>query len=716
MMARGRDGQSSLASLARDKGVVVTQYKNHRFRAQADPQGRQGRGRAWWVASLIVIGVLGGGVGPGGGAVAMDWLPVAEVEAGMTGYGLTVFRGSAVDTFGVTVLGVQRGVRAGGDVIIIEVAGHGLELSAVPQGMSGSPVYIAGRFAGAVAFGWGGALLPIAGVTPADEIMALPTATVAFGDETRQEADAVPADHFATERDKDAAAVSAGTPVPAATQAATFSPLPLTALVTEPCPVALQAAVLDLDRSTITSSTTTTFSGATADRLLAGWPSPAEVLAALLPAGPEPALAGGAAFSAPTWIYRPLTRAKAPIVLSSGGEGGTEAAWPPLQPGSAGAVSLILGDAQLGALGTVTWLEGDRVVMMGHPFMQRGPVALPLSAAEIITIFPSRSMSFKMGSIGPAVGTVLYDQRAGLVGKLGPVPELVPVAVSIDRGATSETYAFSVVEDPVLTPSLVFWCLYNALLVSGDDQSRQTLRYEVTTLWSGEDETTTLPIVLSGQVAGPGGAVALQSEWMAPIQILLNNRHESLRLREVRADLRVSRPLEAAVVAAAVLPGTVPAGETLAVAVTLETFRGQTRSVELSLPIPEYLTPGRYRVVVANARDLFALEAERAAGLFRDRSLPALIDLIRRPRSASTLVAAVVALRAGVVVEGRELADLPGSVGRLLRAGRDGQSSPTRAGYAARVSQETDLFLQGHAVSELTVLPSARPTEKKERP
>lgn len=671
----------------------------------------------------MVIGLVGGGVGPGGAAAAMEWLPVAEVEAGMTGYGLTVFRGSAVDTFGVTVLGVQRGVRAGGDVIIIEVAGHGLDLSAVPQGMSGSPVYIAGRFAGAVAFGWGGALRPIAGVTPADEIMALPSATVAVGGETRQESGAVPADHFAGEGDN-GAAVSAGTSAPAVTQAATVSPLPLTALVTEPCPVALQAAVLDLDRSTITpsitssitSTTTTTFSGATADRLLAGWPSPAEVLAALLPAGPEPTLAGGAAFSAPTWIYRPLTRANAPIALSNGGDGGTDTAWPPLQPGSAGAVSLILGDAQLGALGTVTWLEGDRVIMMGHPFMQRGPVALPLSAAEIITIFPSRSMSFKMGSIGPAVGTVLYDQRAGLVGKLGPVPQLVPVTVSIDRDASSETYAFSVVEDPVLTPSLVFWCLYNALLVSGDDQSRQTLRYEVTTLWSAEDETSTLPIVLSGQVAGPGGAVALQSEWMAPIQILLNNRHESLRLRGVRADLRVSRPLEAAVVAAAVLPGTVPVGETLAVAVTLETFRGQTQSVELGLPIPEYLTPGRYRVVVANARDLFALEAERAAGLFRDRSLPALIDLIRRPRSASTLVAAVVELRVGVVVEGRELPDLPGSVGRLLRTGRDGQSSPTRAGYAARVSQETDLFLQGHAVSELTVLPSARPTEKKERP
>ena len=70
------------------------------------------------------------------------------------------------------------------------------------------------------------------------------------------------------------------------------------------------------------------------------------------------------------------------------------------QPGSACAVPLITGDAQLGAIGTVTWVDGDRVLMMGHPFMQRGPVDWPLATAEILTVFPSRQMSFKMGSIG----------------------------------------------------------------------------------------------------------------------------------------------------------------------------------------------------------------------------------------------------------------------------------------------------------------------------
>ena len=64
-------------------------------------------------------------------------------------------------------------------------------------------------------------------------------------------------------------------------------------------------------------------------------------------------------------------------------------------------------------IGTVTWVEDDDVYMMGHPFLQRGPVDLPLATARVLTIFPSRLMSFKMGTTGDIVGSVHHDQRAG---------------------------------------------------------------------------------------------------------------------------------------------------------------------------------------------------------------------------------------------------------------------------------------------------------------
>jgi hypothetical protein len=114
-------------------------------------------------------------------AAQTDHIPLAEITRGMRGYGLTVFEGTRVDTFSVEVVGVQERMRADGSLIIIEVAGHDLQRSRIAQGMSGSPVFLDGRFAGALAFGWGGALRSLAGVTPAGEILSLPSQPLPAG-------------------------------------------------------------------------------------------------------------------------------------------------------------------------------------------------------------------------------------------------------------------------------------------------------------------------------------------------------------------------------------------------------------------------------------------------------------------------------------------------------------------------------------------------------
>jgi len=103
-----------------------------------------------------------------------EFIPISEISRGMKGYGLTVFEGSRIDTFEVEVVGIQDRSRVDGSLILIEVSGHDLKRSNIAQGMSGSPDYIDGRFAGALAFGWAGALRPLAGVTPARDILGLP--------------------------------------------------------------------------------------------------------------------------------------------------------------------------------------------------------------------------------------------------------------------------------------------------------------------------------------------------------------------------------------------------------------------------------------------------------------------------------------------------------------------------------------------------------------
>jgi len=101
-----------------------------------------------------------------GGAAPPPTLPPDSLRAGMRGVGYSVFQDARIDTFGVTILGVLKGSRPGGDLILARAEGPYLERTGIIAGMSGSPVYVGGRLIGAIAFAWPFNKDPIAGITP----------------------------------------------------------------------------------------------------------------------------------------------------------------------------------------------------------------------------------------------------------------------------------------------------------------------------------------------------------------------------------------------------------------------------------------------------------------------------------------------------------------------------------------------------------------------
>jgi hypothetical protein len=627
---------------------------------------------------LLVLAAVGAGLGGESARAAVPTIPLDDIREGMTGYGLTVFHGTRVDTFGVRVLGVQRHARVAGNVILVEVSGPGLAESAIPQGMSGSPVYLDGRFAGAVAFSWEGALRPIGGLTPAAEMLALPAEPLAAPPEQLGAGSDLPAllDPFG--RGRDLAARLAGRGDRAA------APRP---------------------------RSESGWLGGTA------WPSPALLAARLLPGLTETGGTGAPGLCAllPGWHCRALGSAAVGTGAAPIASPDSAGASPALVPGGACAVALVLGDAELGAIGTVSWRDGDRVGLFGHPLLQAGPVALPLVAAEVVGIFPSRQMSFKMGGMGAVVGAVHHDLRSGLAGRLGAVAPLVPVAVTVSRPGGEERYAFQVARDARLTPQLVYWCLYNTLLARGDDLSRQTIRYRIDADWRAHDGGTER-CASRGVIAGPGSAAAMAPDWSGPLQAIFENRNAPLTLAGVTAVLQVTPGLEVAVITGAEAAPVARAGETWTVTAHLQPWRGGARLVRRELALPARLAPGRYHLLVASARDVFALETQRAAERFADRSLAATLDLLRTPRSAGDLEFVLYAPGRGVTVDGREFADLPGSVAEAFVGGTDGRVAPTLADLVLRVSAPDGPALEGAAMLALTVLPAAPAPTPEGRP
>src|SRR6516165_10440864 len=102
-----------------------------------------------------------------------ETIPVSQIHPGMRGYALTVFQGTKPESMDVEVLGVLKNMNGPkGDVILVRLGGAKAEYTGVVAGMSGSPVYLDGKLAGAVAFRIGEfSKEPIAGVTPITEML-----------------------------------------------------------------------------------------------------------------------------------------------------------------------------------------------------------------------------------------------------------------------------------------------------------------------------------------------------------------------------------------------------------------------------------------------------------------------------------------------------------------------------------------------------------------
>src|SRR5689334_18278331 len=105
------------------------------------------------------------------GFAAPDIFPLKDIRAGQHGVGRTVFSGARVEEFQIEVLGVLENIGPRQSIILARLSGGPLAQTGVMQGMSGSPVYIDGRLAGAVALGFPLAKEPIAGIRPIEEML-----------------------------------------------------------------------------------------------------------------------------------------------------------------------------------------------------------------------------------------------------------------------------------------------------------------------------------------------------------------------------------------------------------------------------------------------------------------------------------------------------------------------------------------------------------------
>jgi len=545
-------------------------------------------------------------------------LPVDQIEAGMKGKGKTFLQDNEFEEFEVEILGVLYNWQPKRNLILAKLQSEVLERAGVVQGMSGSPVYIDGKLIGAVSYSFGTfSKEAIAGITPIEEMMAIP-------DRTSPISSFMPRmkikNHIASEDFHEMSKV--------------YYPAKASSVdghLVKPLSIPLL------------------FSGFSSRVFDKAKPFFSRL-------GFTPIQTGSTGQIQPK-IF--------PSELS-------------LQAGSPVAVQLIKGDMEMSAVGTVTHVEGNKVLAFGHPFYNLGTVDFAMAKVKILAVFPSLEASFVLSVSDRPVGRIVQDRNAGVLGELGKSPRYIPINANLltANGETRE-FKIQIANDKFFTPLLVNYVVANIVL--SEERSLGDLSLELKGNIYFDDAP---PVQLQDLFSGNYDAAAMDLSGLvaAVVFYLTNNEFKELGIHRIDLNISVVEEVRFATLEKVWLGKyEAKAGEIIPMKVYYRNFRGETIVDDLSLPTPNLPSGSEFSLIVGDAASIQSIEISqyRTAGFF-PRSLYQLIRLLNSLRKRNYIYFKIIAAKPGLFLRGEEMPNLPPTMKSMFSSPRAASTPPVK--------------------------------------
>jgi hypothetical protein len=511
-------------------------------------------------------------------------MPLAEVRPGMEGYAYTIFAGDQIEKFDLVVLGVLDnflGPRQ--SIILVQLKGEKVEHTGVVAGMSGSPVYIQGKLAGALSLKLGVFTKePIGGVTPIQAVM----------------------DPLSTTKDTGNASSQAFT-----------------------LPAQMSANGLPSGSALEPIETPLVFSGFSASSM-----------------APFSSQIQGLGF-----------------VAAQGGSTPPRSDDAHLVAGDMAGMVLVQGDASINSACTVTAVRGDRVFLCGHPFLSLGNVQLPMARTRVVTTLSSSLASTKIVNLAGNIGTITGDRITAVTGKLGPLPAMIPLDLTVTALAGEKRFHFEVVNHPKLTPLLVALTIFNGLSQNSVYGEGTTLHLSGEIRLKGHTPVQIENTFAPGDVMSPDGlpiALTMQNVFAR----LFSNTFEITDVENISLKVESAPGRQSYAIDSAWLEkGEAAPGETLRVRVMLHPYRSEPRIVETTVRIPDQVARGTMlRILVTDGDTLnrasrgFALASSGSVG-----GMDQLIALLNRERRNDRVYVGLFTPSPTMLWDDKELPNVP---------------------------------------------------------
>lgn len=340
-----------------------------------------------------------------------------------------------------------------------------------------------------------------------------------------------------------------------------------------------------------------------------------------------------------------------------------------IRPGSMISIQLLSGDMSVGADGTVTYVDGNRIYAFGHRLLSIGATELPFARSEVLALVPNLSTSFKISAPRQWMGAIFEDRATGVVGELGRAARLVPVTISVrhtpQHGSArpQARYEMQMVDDPLLSPLLLQMAVSNAVEATERTLGGATLEVR------GEIEFLEgpAPLRILNSYSGETSLAGRASQAAAvPLAYALQNAFEQLRLKNVKLDIdsyEERRELQIAQVWTS--RREVRPGEEFDIVVVLAGPNGTELTRRVKHRVPSGARPGPLYITAADASTANTADYRQ----FLDtapRSASQLLEFLNGLRDNTRAYVRLWRPEAGYTVGGANLPSPPPSVGQIL--------------------------------------------------
>jgi hypothetical protein len=543
------------------------------------------------------------------------FFPLKDVTPGLRGIGKTVFSGNRIEEFQVEVLGVLENIGPKQSLILARLSGGPLEKTGVLQGMSGSPVYIDGKLAGAVALAFPFAKEPIAGIRPIEEMVRV------------TEAGREPAPSQVARNEISLASLLSGHD--------------LTRILPR------RQEVSAGDTKLLDIATPVSFAGFTRETLDTFAPQ----LRAL---GLEPAQGLAAGGHADPHMGDPST----------------------LKPGSMISVELMTGDMSIGADGTITYIDGSRIYAFGHRFLAIGSTALPFARAEVLALLPVMSSSFKISAPKEMMGAILQDRNTAIAGELGRAAAMAPVSISVSRaGRRLDSYQMEMVNDRFLSPLLLQMAVFSTLDATERTVGASSFRVSGEVEFQG----SAAPLKLNNMYAADTGSAMIASlSTASPLAFVLQSGFDSLQVKKVVLNIEsFDAKMQLQIDNVFVNRREVRPGEKVELTAIMVGDNGTETARKVEYQVPLGATPGPLLFTVADGMTTNLTEFRQIIGA-QPKSIAQLLSMVNNLRANTKAYVRVWRPEPAFQLEGEDFPDPPPSVALILAGAQTALGSVTQ--------------------------------------